>query len=572
MNNHNVRDRILKYMLTVGMVWFSMTTITVADVATEPNSPAAPDVSGNDVLVPEGGRIEFIAFDKNKSIREGLRILQARFQKNIVPSSKVDGPLTVSRLYNVSFEEALEAILGPSFKYEIEGNFIKVYTAEEYKQIKEDRSRMVYKTFTLYYISAAEALKLVTPVLSGSGMVQSSTAALTGVPTDESISAAMNDGGDNLAANDMLIVFDYPENMVKVEEVIRQIDVRPKQVLVEAAILSVRLNEDTQFGIDWQTLKGTVSGIGDIGKGTSDFFKNAGSSLVDKTGGLTVGTVIDDIGIFIRAVEEITDVTILAKPKILAVNKQLGQVYIGQKLGYREGNVVGEGGVIQEGSVKYLDTGTKLSFRPYIGNDGYIRMDIHPKDSTGELNVENIPDETAAELVTNIIVKDGQTIVIGGLFRDKITSKKTKVPVLGDIPLLGLAFRGTSDSVERNEVIVLLTPHIIHEPEEASGHERAQDANRARYGAKEQMQWISRSRIAEEYYEKASKYYFEGHNLAALKELDIALYLYPTNLEARRLKERILVEEDSKEDIDWMVINEVEQQDSDKWRREYNEK
>ncbi|MHC4256232.1 MAG: type II secretion system protein GspD, partial [Planctomycetota bacterium] len=117
-----------------------------------------------------------------------------------------------------------------------------------------------------------------------------------------------------------------------------------------------------------------------------------------------------------------------------------------------------EGGVLQEGSVKFLDTGTKLSFRPYIGDDGYIRMDIHPKDSTGKL-VDGIPDETAAELVTNIIVKDGQTIVIGGLFRDQITSVKTQIPLLGDIPLLGAVFRGTSDNVVRTEVMVLLTPH-----------------------------------------------------------------------------------------------------------------
>ncbi|MHC4293015.1 MAG: hypothetical protein ACYSTX_01870, partial [Planctomycetota bacterium] len=450
--------------------------------------------------------------------------------------------------------------------------FIKVYTIEEYKRIKEDRSRMVYKTFMLSYISAAEALKLVTPVLSGTGLVQSSTPAKTGVPTSESISANLDDGGDNLGTNDMLIVFDYPENIIKAEDVIRSIDIRPKQVLIEAAILSVQLTEDTQFGIDWQTLKGTIDDLGDITQDSSDYLSNIGTGVVTKGGGMTVGTAFGDIGVFIRAVETTHDVTILAKPKILAVNKQLGQVYIGQKVGYREGDIVTEGGVLQEGSIKFLDTGTKLSFRPYIGNDGYIRMDIHPKDSTGSLDATTeIPNETAAELVTNIIVKDGQTIVIGGLFRDQITNDETKIPLLGDIPLLGAVFRGTSDNIVRTEVMVLLTPHIIKEPEETDGDIRADDQSRVIYGAEEQLQWINRSRIAGKYYEKASKYYFNGDNMSALKELEVALYLQPKNLEAIRLKERIMLEENPDAEIPRVVIDEVERPDSEKWLRRYNE-
>jgi type II secretory pathway component GspD/PulD (secretin) len=556
--NNDLRRGFLKYFVVISFVLFFMATVAIADVgAVDSNELVAMDISVEESLVPEGGRIEYLAFDNNKTIREGLRILQARFQKNIVPSSKVDGPLTISRLYDVSFTEALEAILGPSFKYEEEGNFIKVYTVEEYKRIKEDRSRMVYKTFMLSYISAAEALKLITPVLSGSGLVQSSSAAVTGVPTTETISAAMNDGGDNLATNDILIVFDFPENVIKAEDVIRSIDIRPKQVLIEAAILSVVLTEDTQFGIDWQTLKGTISDLDDITQDSSDYLSNLGTGVVDKAGGMTVGVAWGDIGVFIRAVEQISDLTILAKPKILAVNKQLGQVYIGQKIGYREGNIVTEGGVLQEGSVKFLDTGTKLSFRPYIGDDGYIRMDIHPKDSTGKL-VDGIPDETAAELVTNIIVKDGQTIVIGGLFRDQITSVKTQIPLLGDIPLLGAVFRGTSDNVVRTEVMVLLTPHIIEEPSET-------------YGAEEQLQWINRSRIAGKYYEKASKYYFDGDSMSALKELEVALYLQPKNLEANRLKERIILEQNPDAEIPRVVIDEVERPDSEKWLRRYNQ-
>src|SRR4030042_2257583 len=98
-----------------------------------------------------------------------------------------------------------------------------------------------------------------------------------------------------------------------------------------------------------------------------------------------------------------------------------------------------------------MDTGTVLVFRPYIGNDGYIRMDIYPQESTAELNVDKVPDKTTAEIKTNILVKDGKTIVLGGLFRDVVTTNRSQIPILGDIPFIGALFRGTSDKTQRQE-------------------------------------------------------------------------------------------------------------------------
>ncbi len=114
----------------------------------------------------EGCVIKFIAFQKESSIRDGLRLLAALCRKNIIPSAGVDGSLNVSRLYNVTFEEALKAVLGIGFKYQQDGQFIRVYTAEEYKKIKEDPDRMVFKIITLYYMTAEEAETLIRPVLS----------------------------------------------------------------------------------------------------------------------------------------------------------------------------------------------------------------------------------------------------------------------------------------------------------------------------------------------------------------------------------------------------------------------
>ncbi|MHC4076633.1 MAG: type II secretion system protein GspD [Planctomycetota bacterium] len=537
----NNKFKIGKILLICGLLLVVMVAGATGDV--EPSSPIEIELAELNVTgVPaadgdsDESRIQSIIFKQDMRIRDALRFLSAKYHKNIVPSYGVDGTITVTSLYDVTFEEALDSILGYGFKYEEQDNFIHVYTADEYKRMKEDKERMTHKVFTLYYINAAEVSKLIDPLLSLNGKVEATSPAQTGVPTGESISS-VTAGGDTMSLSDAILVYDYPENIA---------------------------------GIDWNTLQGSaLTNVGAISRGDSDRYEFSGSSPVSVSGGLTVGIALDNVAAFMRAVEEVTDITVMANPKILAVNKQLGQVYIGTKLGYREGDIITDGGSTQEGAVKFLDTGTKLSFRPYIGNDGYIRMDIHPKDSSGSLNNQGVPDETSAELVTNIVVKDGQTIVIGGLFRDKVTSTESQIPLLGDLPLIGVLFRGTTDKTERQEVIVLLTPHIITEPDQVYGDSRAEDVERKRVAAKDGIQWASKTRLAHDSYATAARAYIEGDYKKAMRDVKTALRLRPTYLGALRLKERIIGETDPNAvtKIERNVLRKVEGHDTRKWLR-----
>ncbi len=212
---------------------------------------AAPEVQSPEASASE--KIQSITFKKDMRIRDALAFLSLKYGRNIVPSPRVDGALAFTGLSDVSFEEAMRAILGDVFKYEQDGNLIKVYTAEEYKTLKEDKGRMISKVFTLYYISAAEVVKVVAPVLSGVGSIQASSPPDKVLPTGQSITSGSG-GGDSMALNDIVVIRDYPEKIAEAEALIKQVDVRPQQVLIEAAILSARLNEDTSFGIDWSTL------------------------------------------------------------------------------------------------------------------------------------------------------------------------------------------------------------------------------------------------------------------------------------------------------------------------------
>ncbi len=596
--NSNNRSKVLKDLFVWGFILVVMAAIALADVGV--GSPDTPQVviaanagAGGEGRASIGEPIQSFKFEENFSIRKALAILGSMYQKNIVPTPSVDGMLAFRSLSNVTFEEAIDAILGDNFRYIQEGNLIKVYTKDEYKKLMADKERMMTKVFTLYYISAAEAMKLINPVLSGAGIIQGSTPPETIATTGESITGGAA-GGDTMALNDHIVVLDYPENIKAAEKLLKELDVRPKQVLVEATILACTLTEGTKLGVDLNFMAGfhldgsttttpyysgsgdalelvdtATTPIGQLGGGlitagtpieTSGFATVGGS-------GLRIGVTTGDLAVIITALETVTDTTVLANPKILAVNKQLGQVYIGTKIGYLSQTTQTQTSTTQ--AVQFLDTGTKLSFRPYIGDDGYIRMDIHPKDSSGTLKANNIPDETSTELATNIMVKDGQTIVIGGLFRDVVVTSRSQIPLLGDLPIVGAAFRGTSDTTTRQEVIVLLTPHIIDEPSELDGNARADDIRRKRFGSKDEVQWTSRARLAEDRYARAVEYYQEGDTSAAMRELDYVLTLRPAYLEAIRLKERIITETDpdAVDEMERIMLENIDRKESEKWIR-----
>jgi len=557
--------------LCVAIVLVVATTYAVAanaapnaggEMAIEPNQP---QVSFSD----EGVVIKFIAFQKESNIRDGLRLLAALCKKNIIPSAGVDGPLTISRLYNVTFEEALNAVLGYGFRFEQEGDFVRVYTAEEYKLIKEDPARMTHDVIKLYYVTAEEASKLIRPVLSAAAQLTVTTPAENQLSSGGSTtSLSGGGGGDKIALNDMIVLYDYPENIEKAKAVIAEIDIRPLQILIEAAIFAARLTEDMEFGIDWNLLSGVnvnnfpafLSGNGTPAQ-TTGFTNPAGFT------GLTVGFSSDNVQAIITALEEITDTTLLANPKILAVNKQEGSVLIGRKIGYIDTSTQTQTSTTT--SVSFLETGTRLVFRPYIANDGYIRMDIYPKDSDGTLKANDIPDEVTTELRTNVIVKDGESVVIGGLFRDGVITSKRQVPVLGNLPIVGAIFRGVQDTVTREEVIIMLTPHIIEEPSETAPDDRADDVRMKMNGTRRGLQAIDAAKLAEEAYVRAARYYLEGDLENAVFNIKVALMMRPTYLEARRLEERMIAENDPAElkRIDSLVEKAIDQQQARNWKR-----
>jgi type IV pilus assembly protein PilQ len=477
---------------------------------------------------------------KDASLTGVLTMIGSQGRKNIIATEGVEGTVTLD-LYGVTFEEALEALMKQTnLIAEIDGDFVYVYTPAQYAQLSQEEEKIVTRFFRLKFLRAADAATLLDPVLSPTG-----TIATTPTPS----------GQMGYAVGDMLIVRDVESQFEQIEAMLRELDVRPPQVLIEATILQADLNEDNALGIDFTALSGvdfrelgtnaSFDGVEPSTVPAADFengmarYRTSFTSQVG-SGGMDIGIIYDEIAIFLKALETVTDVMVLANPKLLVLNKHAGEVIVGREDGYL--TTTFSDTVATEG-VEMLKTGTRMTVTPYVLGDGYIRMDIHPEDSSGsvvQFSGAALPQKSTTEVTSSIMVRDGHTIVIGGLFRESTTTGRSQVPGIGNVPVLGPLFRSQSDTTRRQEVVILITPHVIDQgAAEVVGGNMKADVERFRVGVRKGLLWFGRQRLANEHVRWARRDLRLGRKELALWNLDRALAMQPRLAEAIDLRERL---------------------------------
>ncbi len=498
------------------------------------------------VTVTDAGLLDLHVRDMEISTL--LEMLSYQARSNIVTSTKVKGQVSAN-LYSVSLEQALEAILTPNqYAFVNYNGSIFVGTPEEIAGLRPPPATRVFK---LRYIGPEEAATAVRAVLGPQASVV--------VSGGDAGAGGKSAGGKETelgAANpDYLIITDYPDRLSAAARLLAEIDQRPKQVLIEATVLRATLNESNQFGIDFTMLGGVdFENVGSTSNASANLKTGRlpASEFQDTTfnlntsftgsitgGGFTFGIINNNVAAFIRALEEVTDVVVVANPKVVALNKQEAEVIVGRRDGYLTTTVT-ETAAIQ--AVQFLETGTQIKFRPIINDDGTVRLLVHPKDSNGGLTAANLPFEETTEAHADLLVDDGDTALIGGLFRERTVGSKTQIPLLGDIPVLGLAFGATSDQTVREEVIILLTVHILKETEVEKRAQRDlfEDVERIRVGCRRGLLGTGRERLAQAYFQQALSSLEHGHRGLALLNVRMALHNQPKHLSAIKLKERLL--------------------------------
>jgi type II secretion system protein D len=264
-----------------------------------------------------------------------------------------------------------------------------------------------------------------------------------------------------------VLVSASPRYMDRVRQMIFELDVDPPQVLIQVLLAEISLDGSLEWGVDARFQSDPM--------GSQNVILGASSSLASAflpTLGLPSFSVSgDNFTLLLKALESQGRIQVLSNPSIMAANNQPARIQIGENIGRASSSSLSDGGT-QQTTVEFLDIGVILSVTPSINPDGFVRMLIEPEitDLTNEtIQVSEdlaVPILTKRTASTTVTVRDGQTIVIGGLIQDMYEIRKNKVPILGDIPLLGLLFQSEFEDSRKIELIIVLTPHVITSPAE----------------------------------------------------------------------------------------------------------
>jgi type IV pilus assembly protein PilQ len=468
---------------------------------------------------------------QNSDIRDVLELLSQQGELNILASKNVTGTVSAS-LVGVDVESALAAILkSTGFISRREGKFIYVGTPEDFQAMDQSLDLVTTRVYRPNYIRAAELQVLITPLLStGAGKITVSTQSQIDIPASQT-----QTGGDMMTGSDVVIVKDYERNLMQIDQLVCEVDQRPRQVLIDAMIISVKLSDENKFGINWQVLKHKANVKLGIGTPPTDI-----NNVTFGDGGLTFGYVDSSIANLVSALETIGETNVVAAPRLLCLNKQRAEIQIGEQLGYVSTTVT-ETSSTQ--SIQFLDTGTLLRLRPYISGDGTIRMEVHPELSTGTVQVDQgltLPNKEVTQVTTNVMCQNGSTVVIGGLIREDLQTNTEQIPVLGNLPVAGALFRQKTDKIDRREILVLITPRLIDDP--VLGQEGAKLGNeflRRQEVVFDKMSPIGRRYHGERYLRKAKAAWAACDEQTALKYANLAVHFDPMHREAIALRDEI---------------------------------
>jgi len=400
---------------------------------------------------------------KDADIRDVLRIISYKSGINIVSGKDVSGAVTI-RLADVPWERALNVILKNSgFVYERDEDIIRVTTVENLG--KEELSTQI---FILNYAKAEQVSETIKEILTDRGKVK----------FDE--------------RTNQLVVTDVPSNLYKISKVVEKLDKRTPQVMIEARIIETVLDKDERLGIEW-TLGASASGsarpfVGPFafgktyGKTGKEYFPKVDTSTSDFTGSVeqgfpyavksdfTFGTLsFTQLQAALEIFKRRENTKILSNPRITTLNNQEAVIGVTETFNIPTYEVDSDTGRLVVSGYTEKDVGIKLTVTPHINPEGYIVVDLHPEVSTLKgwdafttgTGTILAPRFSSRESTTQVMVRDGETIVIGGLIKEEVKDTVRKIPILGDIPLLKYVFSKTTKTVDTTDLIIFVTVRLL---------------------------------------------------------------------------------------------------------------
>ncbi|MBN2564826.1 MAG: hypothetical protein JXB46_03865 [Candidatus Eisenbacteria bacterium] len=396
---------------------------------------------------------------ENMEITELLKLIAAKRQLNIVTSRDVAGQVSAN-FYNLPLDVALREILEINgFAFSRSDSIIRVF-----KPVTAGSVRTVTRVFRLRYVKSVEVERVLKNLLSQHGRVVVAP------------------------SRDALVVTDVPELMPDLEAVITGLDVQPKQVMIEARLIEVGDTIVSKKGINWADLEGLkIAEITaergydrdrqheeDIAGTTVDTLAKTVSSLISLRGGVLSENEFTLVANFF---ETYTDSRIVSRPRVMTLDGQEATIIVGTIVPVPLFDFASDTGVRTLSGFQDERVGIELKVTPYINMDGFVTLDINPKveDITDYITVDGDrqrPIKSTRQAQTTVMIRDGQTVVIGGLLSETETESTAQVPVLGSIPVLQYLFRNRTKDHKTTDLMIFITPRIIDDTSALSQSEQ----------------------------------------------------------------------------------------------------
>lgn len=452
---------------------------------------------------------------RDMNIVDVVKFLAKKGEFNVIISPSVEGRATVF-LNSVSIKDALDiVIIANHLAYKIQNNIIQVMRSDEYEAMfgKKFSDQTEVSIVRLQYSKPSYVLAALDGIKSSVGkiIIDEDTGSVVMIDTKEAIDAMRVAIGeiekpletfvyalqyaqadiiaDKLRAridakavgsitsderSNRLIIRAYPQRIKEIKQMIQGLDTPTQEVMVDARILQVVFKPEFDLGIDWQ-LDFRDSNDPEIRKlSFSNFYlgkqngKISGSdNLFSSFGQIGVGNFTQDaFQATITALKQVSDTKILSNPQILVTDNSEARIHIGDTIPYIISTTSGTGdNAITSEDVRFVDVGLKLNVSPTINDDGFVTMRLRPEISTvvGTVSSQGggIPQINKTEVETTVMVKDANTIVMGGLKRNDKTHAKKGLPGLMDAPILGAFFSRTADTMNQTEIVIFITPHVV---------------------------------------------------------------------------------------------------------------
>ena len=261
-----------------------------------------------------------------------------------------------------------------------------------------------------------------------------------------------------------LVVMANERDYQRILRVIRNLDVVPSQVLIEAAIAEVSLNDDLKYGVEWQLQKN--------GTPTATFSSLTSGAVAAAFPGFNYAFNASNISAMLKALNDITRVNVISTPSLMVLDNKTARLQIGDQVPITTQtatNVVTSQAAIVN-TVSMQDTGVILSVTPRINESGRVQLEIEQEvSSVVKTTTSNIDSPTIQQrrVRTTVVVNDGEVLALGGMIQDQTSRDSTQIPLLGDIPGVGALFSNRTNSVEKKELLILITPRVVRDAGES---------------------------------------------------------------------------------------------------------